>query len=454
MSENKWAAIVYGRTYEVDFRFLTVPDDFNDERVNWASKYINSTTRYPQNLPQHPCWSFFQDDKHCVVGLTCMVKNLLENSPEENSKNLTKDMYGRNLFVFLGYVANIPHSPIPSMKLELFKELYESYVRPRWNDKSYEVRNLEKEGKNSARYDKSFDLDVCTQEPENIPSYSFNRNNERRFIWSVNANQNLWYKASQESKSLSICLGLFRKKYFLDGEFLNGTALDITGNDKYINPEKLHKEKEVQCTVIQQPEKRQADRVDKVTFSDKSGTFSQAKDKMRQVDNPNLHPSTPSRRNPVISQENNKKSVNTRDLQTEDPEFYRIQLNYGKGIVKELSQFVQEGKKREEETFNKVKKEAEETIQGLKSQISQYSGNDSLSKHLNEELTKIVKDFEEVIRAFADLCGLRNQSQVSSDKNLNQEEKHPAKIESKNIDFDFGFKEKSDKNESKQKKWF
>ena len=450
MSENKWAAIVYGRTYEVDFRFLTVPNDFNDERVNWASKYINSTTRYPQNLPQHPCWSFFQDDKHCVVGVTCMIKYLLENPPEENSENLTKDMYGRDLFVFIGYVANIPHSPIPSMKLELFKELYESYVRPRWNDKSYEVRNLEKEGKNSSRYDKSFDLDVCTQPSKNL--YFFNVNNERRFIWPVDVNQNLWCKANQERNSLSICLGLFRKKYFLDGEFLNGTALDVTGDDNHLLPEKLQKKKEVPPIKIEQPEKQQGDRNDKITSSDKSDIFSETEDKNRQADNLN---SDPSRRNSVGSQENNKKSVNSRNLLPEEPDFYERQFTYGKNIVKELSEFVQEGKKREKDSFDKVKKEAEKTIQGLASQISQYSGDDSFFiNNLDKRLTEIVKLFEEVIRASDDFFGSSNQSQVSSEKNINQEEENQVKIESQNSDGGFGFKVKLDKNKSKPKKWF
>ncbi|NJN08167.1 MAG: hypothetical protein HC815_09270 [Richelia sp. RM1_1_1] len=69
---NQWSALVYGRTYEVDFRLIAMPEDFNDEDKKWALKYILGTTRSPEKLPEQPRWSLFKNDKYCVVGVTAL----------------------------------------------------------------------------------------------------------------------------------------------------------------------------------------------------------------------------------------------------------------------------------------------------------------------------------------------------------------------------------------------
>jgi len=453
MSEYKWATIVYGRTYEVDFRFLTIPDDFNDERITWARKYINSTTRYPQSLPQRPCWSLFQDDKHCVVGVACMVKELLGDSLEENSEDLTKDMYGRDLFVFVGYVAHIPHPSIPSMNLELFKELYNNYVRPKWNDKSYEVRNIEKEGKNFSHYEKSFDLDNCTKASENLPKYSFNVNNDRKFIWSVDANENLWYVASQQNQPISICLGLLRKRHFIDGEFLNGTAVDVSGDDKYINPEELQKPKETQYPVIQRHEELDADshRQSASSNSSSEGIQERFNNSEDYLSGDNEHENR-SKKIKNIPQ-SQKKSTHR------DNAFYEKQLTYVRSVVGEFSHFLEDGIERTKQTFEKKKQETENSIHALKDLIDQdsfsESPNSSLFKNLNQQINQIIEDFEEIKRGVYDFCGLSEKADVSSHKNNTQDTNHQLKPESQNIEIDYGFKEKSDKNNSEpKKKWF
>ena len=48
MFQSKWAAIVYSRTYEVDFRFIVLPKAFTEKDKKWAEKYILGTTRLPE----------------------------------------------------------------------------------------------------------------------------------------------------------------------------------------------------------------------------------------------------------------------------------------------------------------------------------------------------------------------------------------------------------------------
>lgn len=432
--ENKWAAIVYSRTHEVDFRLITIPSDFNDERVSWAKKYIISTTRYPQNLPDSPYWSLFQDERHCVVGVTCVVRELLGNSLEENSEDMTKDKHKRDLFVFVGYVAQIPHPPIPSMNLELFKELYDNYVRPRWNEKSYEVRNLEKEGKNISLYEKTFDLDDCIKSPEQSPGYFFNGNNDRRFIWSVKANQNLWYAASQQNKPLSLCLGLFRKKYFFDGEFLNGTALDVIGDDKDINPEKLQKEKEVSPRLIQQPEQLETDRYSQSTSSSQSRRVSQVRGEYSEPYSSRENRQKPRKR--VNNSSRNSKKLSPTEAR-----------NYGQDLVEKIRQFMQDGI-RQQELFEATIQQAEHFFHEVHNWMNKHPEEQSSDPRLFEDLNQICEDLIEVSSEFKD------KSNDISSKTLNDNKNFQREIENQNIEIDYNFKGKSDENDAKPKKWF
>ncbi|MEM7590834.1 MAG: hypothetical protein AAF383_04840, partial [Cyanobacteria bacterium P01_A01_bin.83] len=108
MSKGKWAAIVYGRSYHLDFRFITVPDNFTAQDIQWASTYIVATTQQARNLAGSPRWSLFKNDSYCVVGVTCMVRDLIKQSLDSDLVNLmTKDDQGRPLYVFVGYVTEL-----------------------------------------------------------------------------------------------------------------------------------------------------------------------------------------------------------------------------------------------------------------------------------------------------------------------------------------------------------
>ena len=57
MSREGWAKIVYGRSYHLDFRFITIPQDFERDDLAWASQHILATTRQARNLTDRPRWS-------------------------------------------------------------------------------------------------------------------------------------------------------------------------------------------------------------------------------------------------------------------------------------------------------------------------------------------------------------------------------------------------------------
>ncbi|CAD5990481.1 hypothetical protein PCC9214_05807 [Planktothrix tepida] len=236
MSNAKWAAIVYGRTHEVDFRFIATPKDFKNDKFekNWALNHILTTTRSASKLSGNPRWSLFKNECHCVVGVTCMVRELIGRATEETSEDLTKDSKGRPLYVFVGYVARVdkehafpPLPPYLGNNLKFFEPLYQ-YVRDVWFVKNYEEASKvpsfteyqdlpEGEFSSLTDYDSDF-------------SQSLNYQNRYKvFLWpdSEEYRQKLWMTVPRCKRPISLCLGLAGQKDVIDSPFLNGTAEDV-----------------------------------------------------------------------------------------------------------------------------------------------------------------------------------------------------------------------------------
>ena len=98
------APIVYGRTYEVDFRYIVLPEDFQGNSLvgfeikeqDWLNNHIRSSTLAAEKLPKKPRWSILKNEKYSVIGVTCMA--------DELAKENTKDRESRSLYVFLGFM--------------------------------------------------------------------------------------------------------------------------------------------------------------------------------------------------------------------------------------------------------------------------------------------------------------------------------------------------------------
>lgn len=216
MSEG-WAAIVYGRTYHLDFRFITIPHDFTPEDLTWASQHIVATTQQARNLAGSPRWSLFKNNRFCVVGVTTAVKDLLSDR--------VKDDRGRPLYIFVGYVAQlsspqqIENLPVYSSNLDNFKTLYRE-IEPVWLIRNYDPQS--RHPKASQYYPLTF----------NNPDYSprhhvpvLNRNSkyaDKIYLWPNldHQNQLLWQTASQCPDPTSICLNI-KGKPLVNSPFLN-----------------------------------------------------------------------------------------------------------------------------------------------------------------------------------------------------------------------------------------
>ena len=213
---TKWAPLVYGRTYEVDFRFLAKPDDFDKERENWSRGYILASLSFStyNELRGHPRWVMFQDEQRCIVGTTCMVEEI-PGVPTEQSK----DIESRPLFIFIGFVSQTPFPQIPSRELRWFSEIYEQCVKPRFWEKPY-----------SRDKDKSPAFPYETRkwqplsEPEKRLSDKLNIDEKKIGFWSEEDSEKVWYSAAHSTEAVSVCLGLSRKSDALTGPLLNATV--------------------------------------------------------------------------------------------------------------------------------------------------------------------------------------------------------------------------------------
>jgi hypothetical protein len=216
ISTIEYAPIVFGRTYEVDFRFLVLPEDFQSpdyaENRAWAEHYIGATMLLPQHLRDQPRWSIFKSENHCVVGLTCTASAV--------STTQTHDRQGRPLYVFLGYVFRpMDVQPLP-MKPEEFDQLYH-FIAEAWNDKSFATRSRFPE---IAQYQtKTFKGIV---EPKRKTQIDLNCYPDTVHVWSDEFREALWEKVSYTNRPTSLCIGLPSPSAALRGEFENATVAE------------------------------------------------------------------------------------------------------------------------------------------------------------------------------------------------------------------------------------
>ena len=222
--KTECASIVYGRTYEVDFRFVELPCDFKQNSSSgfeikeqyWLESHIRSSTLAAEKLRRKPRWSIFKSEKYSVIGVTCMA--------DEVANENTKDRESRPLYVFLGYVFRALDLPMVPMDLSFFKHLYRS-ISDQWKVKAYEPSG--KEPIWSSYQEISFDL--RSNESNVQPSLVLNLNPKKIFAWLdlEEHRRDLWAAGLCCQYPVSICLGLPNKNTALKGDFLNGSILDL-----------------------------------------------------------------------------------------------------------------------------------------------------------------------------------------------------------------------------------
>lgn len=234
MSKQKWAAIIYGRSYHLDFRFITIPSDFSDREIAWVSPYILASTQKARNLSDSPRWSLFKNHSHCVVGVTCMVRDLIGKMGEDLLEIMAKDDVGRPLYVFVGYVTqlnlgeDLDDVPVYSQSnLNSFKPLYRE-IEKVWFLRDYDNREA------LASQYKPLDDRVETTDPFSHISQIAQLNDlekhpDKTFVWrscDLNDGQ-LWLETARCSQATSICLNI-KGKFLSNSPFLNQTATKIS----------------------------------------------------------------------------------------------------------------------------------------------------------------------------------------------------------------------------------
>lgn len=225
---TKWAPLVYGRTYERDFRFLAVPADFDE---NQALEYIHASFSSLTNdrLRGCPRWVMFLDEQRCVIGTTCMVEEIPAVPADQYH-----DREGRPLYIFIGFVSQTPFPQMPSRELLWFSEIYEQCVKPRFWEKPY---SREKDRPPAFPYEtRKWQL---PSEPKKLLSDKLNTDENKVGFWSEEDSERVWYSAAHSTEAVSVCLGLSRKSDALTGPLLNATVHGLSApciEDKEVKP--------------------------------------------------------------------------------------------------------------------------------------------------------------------------------------------------------------------------
>ncbi|MGL6339920.1 MAG: hypothetical protein ACRC80_12365 [Waterburya sp.] len=238
MSRQKWAAIVYGRSYHLDFRFITIPHDFTEQDVAWASQHILATTHQARNLSSHPRWSLFKNDVYCVAGVTCMVRDLIKQVDDQDENSVeakTRDDQGRPLYIFVGYATSLNQEQtlldIPNyteLDLASFEPLYQQVERV-WLVKDYEANS---KYPLLSQYE-SWDYFVDLASLDSGTNYTSQLNHQAKypdkiFLWSSSPEQNhqLWTASAQCSESTSVCINI-KDKFLANSPFVNQSVSSL-----------------------------------------------------------------------------------------------------------------------------------------------------------------------------------------------------------------------------------
>jgi hypothetical protein len=228
-----WAPLIYGRTHDVDFRFLVTPIDFTNDHKDGIWDYIKVTTRAAETLSNNPRWLFYRGQTYCIVGVTCLIRDLMsalpeiaiEHLPGDLPDDMTQDRLGRPLFAFIGYVARIDHPVIiPERNLKHFLRSYLEFVPKKWTEtyatlgrdpatsgdvKSfYQVQFCPEDGVQPDKAWQPMLLDqLLPQSPQGIS------------LWNIAEAQNIWWTAAKTAHPLSICIGNLSRRDLVNSRF-------------------------------------------------------------------------------------------------------------------------------------------------------------------------------------------------------------------------------------------
>ena len=232
-----WAEIIYGRTLEVDFRFLAAPDEDRKQLLTWAEPYVLESTCMPEKLPGRPRWLLMRNERFCLIGVTCMANELVAASLDTTLETMSRDNHSRLLYLFAGYIAytkdttpDLELPPYESLDLRLFARIYQR-VAECWDVKPYDPKSREPI---NTHFQSVAVLDMVSRAVTHQTELHGRQglNADPRFVGifpdDAIERQRLWSLAATSEKPVSLCLGLARSRDAMDGPFLNVSVAGVT----------------------------------------------------------------------------------------------------------------------------------------------------------------------------------------------------------------------------------
>lgn len=234
---TKWAPLIYGRTYEIDFRFLVIPSDFDEQIKNQVWEFIKISTRSPENLSGKPRWIFLRTTRHCIMGVTCLVRDLLNSQEKDGSEDLTRDRHGRPLYAFVGFVAETPVPfAIPAMDLEIFADPYRKIMPRKWYEK---YGGKSQQGVSQAlriAYCKEFKPEEQVRLERTRPEIPFDQLVPKRqntiVFWNIEDAAKILFSASLANQPIYLCFGNLSQKELLDSRFMSAALEEISSRQE------------------------------------------------------------------------------------------------------------------------------------------------------------------------------------------------------------------------------
>lgn len=129
------APIIHARTKDVDFRanLLVVPDDFSQQDVQWARKYIADSTRYFELAGNDGRRVVFSNDSFVVSGISIRIGDLYRMCGKQPQYDKVDGNRTNYAFIGLVFRRNQIKNPFDISHCE-YLDIFEKYMDLRWSD--------------------------------------------------------------------------------------------------------------------------------------------------------------------------------------------------------------------------------------------------------------------------------------------------------------------------------
>lgn len=283
-----WSPLVLSRTYQADYRFIVMPEDIaaliekKNELKGVISKIIHASPPnkgyWPLAAKERPKWLLIKDNQHCIVGVVSKAEDLLTKqyklklvknylSAESRSvQEITKDIHGRDIYVFTGYVSRgiTTRSELPHINLNVFQfERLYSYVCEAWLENQYtaNIKNVVQPYKFQTDV---FDVNENYYMPTKL---SINTKLNTVAMWPDGDDYRIqvWALSLKYIGNISTCLGI-DEKTATEISFRNVTATNVK------DPKIVEQVKESSQKYLANPELKAAEIVADGGFEEETST--------------------------------------------------------------------------------------------------------------------------------------------------------------------------------------